>query len=78
MKSDDTTLSLNAVHAGMGIAYLPDWLVADDLASGKLMRLLPEYDVPSVTLFAVYTSRRRMLPTLRSFIDFLSAYLGPA
>jgi DNA-binding transcriptional LysR family regulator len=77
MKSDDTTLSFHAVHAGMGIAYLPDWLVADDLATGKLTRLLPDYDVPSVTLFAVYTSRRHMLPKLRSFIDFLSASLGP-
>ncbi len=60
----------------MGIAYLTDWLVADDLATGKLTRLLPDYDVPSVTLCAVYTGRRHMLPKLRSFIDFLSASLG--
>lgn len=78
IKSDDTTLSFHAVHAGLGIAYLPDWLVGDDLATGKLIPLLPHYEVPSVTLFAVYTSRRYMLPNLRSFIDFLSASLGPA
>lgn len=78
MKSDDTTLSFHAVHAGLGIAYLPDWLVADDLATRKLTRLLPDHDVPSVTLFAVYTSRRYILPKLRSFIDFLSEALGPA
>lgn len=78
MKSDDTTLSFHAVHAGLGIAYLPDWLVADDLATGKLTHLLPDHEVPSVTLFAVFTSRRYMLPKLRSFIDFLSVSLGPA
>ena len=78
LKSDDTTLSFHAVHAGLGIAYLPDWLVADDLAARRLTRLLPDYEVPAVTLFAVYTSRRYMLPKLRSFIDFLSESLGPA
>ncbi len=78
MKSDDTTLSFHAVHAALGVAYLPDWLVGDDLATGKLTLLLPDHQVPSVTLFAVYTSRRYMLPKLRSFIDFLSASLGPA
>lgn len=78
LKSDDTTLSFHAVHAGLGIAYLPDWLVADDLATRKLTRLLPDHEVPSVTLFAVYTSRRYILPKLRSFIDFLSQSLGPA
>ena len=78
LKSDDTTLSFHAVHAGLGIAYLPDWLVADDLAARKLTRLLPDYELPSVTLFAVYTSRRYMLPKLRSFIDFLGESLGDA
>ena len=78
LKSDDTTLSLHAVHAGLGLAYLPDWLVADDLASGALVRLLPDYEAPSVTLFAVYTSRRYMLPKVRTFIDFLGESLAPA
>ena len=76
MKSDDTTLTYHAVHAGLGLAYLPDWLVSDDLAAGKLIRLLPDHHGPEVTLFAVYTSRQYMLPKLRSFIDFLSHSLG--
>ncbi len=76
MKSDDTTLTYHAVHAGVGIAYLPDWLISDDLAAGTLVRLLPDHDGPEITLFAVYTSRQYMLPKLRSFIDFLSQSLG--
>ncbi len=78
MKSDDTTLTYHAVHAGLGLAYLPDWLVSDDLAARRLVRLLPNYSAPPLTLFAVYTSRQYMLPKLRSFIDFLSESLGPA
>ena len=77
MRSDDTTLTLHAVRAGMGIAFMPSWLVDEDLASGKLVKMLPDYASPPVTLFAVYTSRQYMAPKLRSFIDFLGERLVP-
>lgn len=76
LKTDDTTLSYHAVHAGLGLAYLPDWLVADDLQRGALKRVLPDYAAPVSTLFAVYTSRKYMTAKVRSFIDFLSAALA--
>lgn len=75
MKSDDTTLTLHAVRAGIGMAFLPEWLIDDDLAQGRLVRLVPDYKAPAVTLFAVYTSRQYMAPKLRSFIDFLGEQL---
>ena len=75
MKTDDTTLSYHAVHAGLGMAYLPDWLVADDLRSGALKRVLPGFDTAPATLFAAYTSRKYLTAKVRSFIDFLSAAL---
>ena len=78
MRSDDTNLTLHTVRAGLGFAYLPDWLVEDDLASGALVQLVPQYMAPVNTLFAVYTSRQYMAPKLRSFIDFLAAALGGA
>ena len=76
MKSDDTTLSYHAVHAGIGIAYLPDWLVQGDLQRGDLVRVLPGYEGPPLPLFAAYTSRKYLTAKVRSFIDFLSAALG--
>ena len=76
MKSDDTTLSYHAVHAGIGIGYLPDWLVADDLKRGDLKRVLPGYQGPASTLYAAYTSRKYMTAKVRSFIDFLGAALA--
>jgi len=76
MRSDDTTLTLHAVRADMGIAYMPSWLVEEDIASGRLLRLLPEFHSVPVTLFAVYTSRQYMSSKLRTFIDFLSERLG--
>ena len=75
MRSDDTTLTLHAVHADMGIAFMPLWLIDEDIARGRLLRLLPEFESTPVTLFAVYTSRQYMSPKLRTFIDFLSERL---
>jgi DNA-binding transcriptional LysR family regulator len=64
---------LHAVRAGVGISFLPEWLVDDDLAEGRMVRLVPDYATPPVTLFAVYASRQYMAPKLRSFIDFVVA-----
>jgi len=76
MKSDDTTLSYHAVRAGIRMAYLPDWLVADDLKRGDLKRVLPAFTAPAATLYAAYTSRKYMTAKVRSFIDYLGSALG--
>lgn len=78
LRSDDTNLTLHAVRAGLGVSFLPEWLVDDDIAAGRLVQLIPAYSVAPVTLFAVYTSRQYMAPKLRTFIDFLGGALSPA
>jgi DNA-binding transcriptional LysR family regulator len=60
----------------MGVAFLPEWTVDDDLAAGRLARVLPAYTVPPLTRYAVYTNRQYMTPKLRTFIDFFSEALG--
>lgn len=76
MKSDDTNLTYQAALQGVGLAYLPDWLVADDLLSGRLLRLLPNYNQAPQELHAVYASRRYLTPKVRSFIDYWLQALG--
>ena len=76
MKSDNTNLTYECVLAGLGAAMLPDWLVRDDLASGRLVPLLPQLEPISVTLHAAYTSRMYLTPKVRSFIDYLAAALA--
>lgn len=75
MRSSDTTLSHHAAQAGIGAAFMPAWLVEDDLAHGRLVRL-PVDTGAARTLHAVYASRRQMPLKLRSFIDFLAQRLG--
>ena len=70
-RGNSTTLAYQLVVAGAGIAMLPPWVVQEDLASGRLKALLPEYSLPAATLYAVYTSRRYLSPKVRTFVDFL-------
>jgi DNA-binding transcriptional LysR family regulator len=72
LKSNDSSMSLQLVRAGLGLAYFPEWLVAPELASGALTRLLPQYTTFAPRVYAVYTSRKYMTTKVRTFIDFLS------
>jgi DNA-binding transcriptional LysR family regulator len=64
---------LMAARAGIGILLQPCELVRDDLASGRLVELLPEFPVPTRPFHLLYAPDRRMTPKLRSFIDFAIA-----
>jgi DNA-binding transcriptional LysR family regulator len=77
-RCNDSTLSLHAARAGMGLVYLPAWLVDDDIQNGALESLLPDCSLLAPTLYAAYTSRKYMAPKVRSFIDFISGALGEA
>jgi DNA-binding transcriptional LysR family regulator len=56
---------------GRGIAYRIWADVAEDVAAGRLRRVLPEWIGEAVPLSLVYTERR-LSPALRALIDFLS------
>lgn len=64
-----------AAIAGLGIARLPTFVCQDALASGSLIRVLPEWHPDAVPLQAVYPSRRLLTPKVGAFLDFLDAEL---
>jgi DNA-binding transcriptional LysR family regulator len=61
--------------AGLGVAVLPDWLVQDDVRSGQLQRVLPEYALPSQPIHLVFPGSRHLPRKTRVFIDFLAEHL---
>ncbi|GBG01499.1 LysR family transcriptional regulator [Azospira sp. I13] len=64
-----------AAH-GMGIVALTDRFVQTYLDSGRLQRVLPEWELPCVTVWCI-TPGRRLLPTrTQAFIDMLKRTLG--
>ncbi|EHL99673.1 LysR substrate binding domain protein [Acetobacteraceae bacterium AT-5844] len=68
--------------AGLGVIMMPDWSVSEDLRTGALVPLLPEYRVSYGTfdygVYAVYQKSRHMSAKVRLFVDFLSEILREA
>ena len=56
---------------GAGIAPLSRFLVSEDIRTGHLEQLLPEYDCGSAGIYAVYQDRRYQQPKVRLFIEFV-------
>ena len=71
LQSNSTVMLHQLLLAGSGIGYLPLWLAQDDLTAGRLVRLLPDWQLRSITLHAAYPDRRHLSAKIRSFIDFL-------
>ncbi|WP_321918136.1 LysR substrate-binding domain-containing protein, partial [Paraburkholderia sp. J11-2] len=67
-----------AILAGAGIGTLATYSVADDLASGKLRRVLPQIHLRPFTVYAVYPSRRYLDAKVRTLLAHLRATLSPA
>jgi DNA-binding transcriptional LysR family regulator len=65
------TLRIAALQ-GVGISLAPGFLVTDDLESGRLIRLLPEYRPVEFSMNAVYPHRHHLSAKVRSFIDLLA------
>jgi DNA-binding transcriptional LysR family regulator len=69
----------DAAMGGAGIAMLPSWLVADEIARGELCPLLAEWRAPKVTITAIHRAEHRGAPRVRTFIEHLrEAYAGVA
>ncbi|MHB1101011.1 MAG: substrate binding domain-containing protein, partial [Burkholderiales bacterium] len=61
-----------AALAGQGIAMLPLFLVADDLRSGKLRRVLEDHPFPGLGIYVVYLESARRSARIKAFIDYIS------
>ena len=63
------------VRAGFGIALLPEHLCAEDLKSGRLVPVLPDWSAAAVPVFAVYPSTRHLAPPVVMFLELLQKRL---
>ena len=69
--TDDLIALRHAVLAGIGIAHLPLVVVREDLEAGRLRELVPGWAPRCGIVHAIFPSRRGLLPSVRSLIDFL-------
>jgi len=57
----------------LGIILQPTFLVAEDLRSGALVELLPQYRSSEIGVYVVYPTRKHVPPKVRMLVEFLVA-----
>jgi DNA-binding transcriptional LysR family regulator len=75
LRANNGELIRDAAVAGLGIARLPDFIVADALKSGKLVTVLEEFLPAAASVYAVYPQHRQSSLTIRAFVEFLRKHL---
>jgi len=63
---------IDAARAGAGVMMALGYQVADDLAAGRLVRVLENFETPPLPVNAVYHSPRLMAARVRVFLDLLA------
>jgi DNA-binding transcriptional LysR family regulator len=69
---------LAMARAGHGVALLADWLLQDDLASGRLVSLLEGFEPPPAPIQGLVPAGRAVHPRVRAFLDLLRDHLRRA
>lgn len=72
LESNNGELLRELALAGLGIALLPVFLVADDLASGRLESVLGKELAADTAVWALFGHRRLVPAKTRAFVDFLA------
>lgn len=70
--TDDLLVLRQAAEAGVGVVHIPWVVVREGLASGSLVEVTPDWAPRTGVVHAVFPSRRGLLPSVRSLIDFLA------
>ncbi|QKJ68250.1 LysR family transcriptional regulator (plasmid) [Deefgea piscis] len=71
IRFDDLEAIADAATGGVGLAWLPSWLIANQLNSGLLIEVLPELRGPGFDIFAVWPLGRYLPMRIRVVIDEL-------
>jgi DNA-binding transcriptional LysR family regulator len=67
----DTVTGLREVAlAGVGFTMQPDWLVHSELANGQLIKVLPAWQLPDLSLYVVHLPHRHLPGRVKTFVEF--------
>ena len=71
LESNDGQVLRTAALDGLGILVQPIYIVYDDIAAGRLVPVLEDWDLPRLTINLAYPSRKHLSAKVRTFIDFV-------
>jgi DNA-binding transcriptional LysR family regulator len=67
----------HAALDGIGVAYMPEFLVGPDLAEGRLVSALDDWAQSRMKVYAVHPRSRNLAPKVRVFVDYLAERFRP-
>ena len=76
LSSNESMALLAAAGQGAGIAMQPRFVVAPEVAAGRLVEVLPDWQPQALGIHAIYTSRQHMPPALRALLDYLADWFA--
>lgn len=65
-----------AVKADMGVAVTSDWMFWPELQTGEVLRVLEDWTLPDIDLWAVFPTGRLASAKARAFADFVETIVG--
>ncbi|KPB71633.1 LysR substrate-binding domain-containing protein [Pseudomonas cannabina] len=75
MICNTTEILVDVARAGLGIACLPDFMIASAIKRGELVSILDDYTVHTGSFRLLWPSSKHLSVRLRVFIDFLHSHL---
>ena len=67
---------ITAILGGCGIGRSTTFIAGNHILSGELVRVLPNFQLPEQTLYAVFSERKYLPSKVRVFIDFILDEIG--
>ncbi|MEM7774104.1 MAG: LysR family transcriptional regulator [Pseudomonadota bacterium] len=78
MSGNDADALVSAAREGLGIVMMPDWLIADDVSEGRLIRLLADFEVSQrpgpKSLHIAYPQHRRHSRKVQAFVSHVQRH----
>jgi DNA-binding transcriptional LysR family regulator len=74
LQTDSATALRSMLLHGAGVSVMDGLSVQADLADGRLVRLLADWRLPTVGMYAVHPPGRHVSPAARAFIEFFRAH----
>ncbi len=78
LRTNDGEVGHEWALAGAGLVMKSIWDVGDDIAAGRLVRVLADWPSPAAAIHALYPTSRHLSAKVRSFVDFLGETLRAA
>src|SRR5690606_24159098 len=78
LRCNDDQMLKRAGGDGYGAINMPEIFIADELAAGALVELLPGYALAPFSLAAVFPTRANLAPKVRACVAWLARHFGGA